>query len=104
MRKYWLILPLLLVLALSACQPATQAATPTGAVIPTYTEAVAAPAAETPEVTEATVQQEATCRPYRLIDLVLPAATGNVPDATESDWIHGPSDAVVTIIEYSDYQ
>lgn len=96
MRKYWLVL-LMLAVALSACTPAATAA-------PTQENtATSAPATAT-TAPAATTSSSATCQPFVLLDQVIPAADPRLPAVTDSDWTVGPSTALVTIVDYSDYQ
>jgi hypothetical protein len=97
MRKIWLIIPLLVVLTLTACQPATQVVTPTIAV-PT----VVTPSSDS--ITPAAAPAAATCGPFRLIDQVLPPADDRVTPVDQNDWARGPANPAVTFIEYSDFQ
>jgi hypothetical protein len=95
MRKYWLVL-LMLVVALSACTP-TATATPTQ-------ENTATAVPPTATVTTAATTSSAACQPFVLLDQVLPAADPRVPAITDADWALGPSSALVTLIDYSDFQ
>ncbi len=88
MRKAFLWLALG-VLALSACAPK---ATPTTNV-PT-----AAPS-PTPAPTGASTT---TCQAVSPFFASLPSI--NVPAVSDADWVRGPADAAVTLIEYSDFQ
>ena len=44
----------------------------------------------------------ATCRAVPSIFASLPAL--DVPPVTDADWTRGPADALVTLVEYSDFQ
>jgi hypothetical protein len=96
MRKYWLIL-LMAVVVLSACTPAATA-TPTQE----NTATVLPPTATA--LTVANTPTGPTCKPFDLLNEVLPAADSRVPAVNNADWTTGPATALVTIIDYSDFQ
>lgn len=96
MRKLVLILSLLLIVSLAACngqQAATQAPT---------TEAPAASATSAP-VNSGPVEP-AECRVVGLFDFPEVPMPGDIPEVNESDWVYGNPDAPVTILEYSEVQ
>jgi len=98
MKKRYRLLSLFgvlaLALALTACQgstppPATAKATeppqPTTATTETKPESA---------VTQETTESAVDCQPY----------TSPFGEVTEKDWVVGPENAPVTMIEYSDFQ
>ncbi len=110
MRK--LILPLLLLTILvSACNggatqaPATQAAaTQAPTTRPADTEA-AAPTATRNVPTEGAISEpNSGCTVASRQPTPGPTQESIFPPVGESDWVKGPADAKVTIIEYSDFQ
>lgn len=104
-KTYWFGL-LVLVLLVSACSPQTPAVTEEAAA-PTETsvegaaptEAAGQPVQEAGETSGA-----AECRPYNLLDQILGAQDPNLTPVTEDDHTHGPDDAIITILEFSDFQ
>ncbi|MGB9776991.1 MAG: hypothetical protein ACPL7C_10715 [Anaerolineae bacterium] len=87
--------PIFLAVVLSLLAGCQKATTPTSNV-PTV------PSTVVPTVTLATPPTAATCRAVPSIFASLPAP--DVPPVTDVDWIRGPVDALVTLIEYSDFQ
>jgi hypothetical protein len=97
MRKYWLIL-LMAVVVLSACTPAAT-------VAPTQENtATVLPPTATAVTTVANTPTGPACKPFNLLDEVIPAADPRVPAVNTADWTTGPATALVTIIDYSDFQ
>lgn len=96
MLKRFTPVVLSLALALTACTSGGQAPEPTQSLTPQ-----SGPVAETPRTAAAgqsgctVISQEPT--PDPTLEVLLP-----LPD--ENDWIKGPDDAHVTIIEYGDFQ
>jgi hypothetical protein len=95
MRKYWLVL-LMLVVVLSAC-------TPTATAMPTPEDTVTS-VPPTVTVTSISAAPAASCEPFVLLDQVIPAADPRLPAVTAEDWARGPSEALVTFLDYSDFQ
>ena len=108
MKSKILILVVLAALLLSACQPA-QTSTPSEA-----TEAASAEAPQAADVTaeppKATLPLAASGEPMngcRVTGSQLqpnPTLEALFPAVSEEDWVIGPSDARVTILEFSDFQ
>jgi protein-disulfide isomerase len=100
MRK---LLPLLLLVAsimAAGCLPQTQAApltTPTTNTRPAQSTAVSVP-------TQAAVFPDSGCTVVTKKPTPGPTPETVYPPVTSSDWVKGPTDAKVTIIEYSDFQ
>jgi len=108
MKSKILIMVVLAALLLGACQPA-QTATPNEAAEATSTEAPQA-ADVTAEPPRATLPQAASGEPMngcRVTGSSLqpnPTLVALFPAVTENDWVKGPSDARVTILDFSDFQ
>jgi len=114
MKSKILIVIVLATLLLSACQPA-QTSTPSEATQPVSTgEATSAEAPQPADVTaeppKATLPLTASREPMngcRVTGSSLqpnPTLVALFPAVTENDWVKGPSDARVTILEFSDFQ
>jgi hypothetical protein len=107
-------LPLLLVVFLAACQ--SSAASPTE--LPATEVAVTQPSEPTPSLTapplpevsptpteeQAPIQAETYCTVVSRQPTPGPTEQSVVPPVSDLDWAHGPEDAMVTIIEYGDFQ
>jgi protein-disulfide isomerase len=103
-RRYWFVPVLLTAIILGACAPQTPAPTdtspaPTQTAVPTQ----AAPTAVPGDTAEPTAEP-VDCQPYTLLSQVLPAPDPNLAPVDEEDHVSGPSDALVTILEFSDFQ
>ena len=114
MQSKILIVAVLAALLLAACQPAqtsptSEASQPTSASQPANTEAPQAPAA-TAEPTQASLPVATSGEPTagcRVVGSQLkpnPTLEALFPAVNEKDWVKGPSDATVTIIDFSDFQ
>jgi cyclophilin family peptidyl-prolyl cis-trans isomerase/protein-disulfide isomerase len=117
MQKRWMVAGVLLLLFLPACAAATSepplatealAATqpvPTSAatMVVEATQAVTEPE-QTPTQVEFTASGPASCTVVSTIPDPDPAVAALFSPITEDDWVIGPPDAAVTIIEYSDFQ
>jgi protein-disulfide isomerase len=103
-RRYWFVPVLLAAVILGACAPS--AASPTDTLpAPTQT---AAPTEAVPTTAPGTTVEPTAevvdCQPYTLLSQVLPAPDPNLAPVDAEDHVLGPSDALVTILEFSDYQ
>jgi len=121
MQNKILIVAVVAALLLAACQPAqtsptseasqptSEASQPTSASQPADTEAPQAPAA-TAEPTQASQPVATGGEPMtgcRVVGSQLeanPTLEALFPAVNEKDWVKGPSDATVTIIDFSDFQ
>ena len=92
MKKFWFSISMLTILALAACRPAIPATMPTLTQPAPQEQATVAPQAQ--PTREFTASEPATCRPE----------TVQIPDIQEGEWVKGPADAPITMIEYSDFQ
>ncbi|MCE1252055.1 MAG: peptidylprolyl isomerase [Anaerolineae bacterium] len=128
LKKSLYTLPLLAMILLSACSGQVAAVMPAASVVPTTAaeSTVAAPVTNTEVATQnATTDGSATAEPTparmptlpvstapatcKVVDSLLPEIPEqyrpSIPPVDEkTDWIEGPSDAVITLIEYSDFQ
>jgi ABC-type transport system substrate-binding protein len=115
MRKtVWFGLALLLTLLLGACAQQT-AVSPTDTVAAATDTVAAATETTTSNPTEGsttaapveaavTETGPATCQPYNLLDQILAAPDPNLAPVTDEDWVEGPADAKITLLEFSDFQ
>ena len=112
-RKTWYVLIILVAMLLSACgqQTASPASvTPTDVTTAEEDNETGAPTDEQEVEQPATVSVEseaslpAECRPFSLLDSILPPPDPNLAPLDEADHIHGPDDASMTILEYSEFQ
>lgn len=121
MKKF--LIPLILIpLLLAACTGGGTAATPDGAAAPEVATQPQPGEAATPEVA-AQPEATATLKPQPTTSLIGPMPSGPQMECTlvgsqpaapaelveifgvkENDWVYGPENAVVTIVEYSDFQ
>ena len=114
MRKTWFILTILVAMLLGACGQQTTTPDSASPVEPgeteeteeieeteSITEAEAEPTTGSVEVVSDTI---AECRSYSLLDDIFPFPDPNLTPVSEDDWVYGPEDASVTILEYSDFQ
>ncbi len=100
MRKAYLIILVLTSLVLAGCRTVAQA-------LPTATPTVKprpAPAIPLVIPTQAALQPVSGCTVVTQKPTPGPTEESNIPPITETDWVKGPANAKVTIIEYSDFQ
>jgi cyclophilin family peptidyl-prolyl cis-trans isomerase/protein-disulfide isomerase len=102
-----IVFPILIVLALllSACGNAktTATATTVPTVPATPASATAAPGSPTPTPAPYTDSQT-PCKPFSILDQILPTSLVKIPEVTSADWINGPTNAPVTFTVYTDLQ
>jgi len=113
MRKILILISMLLLASLTACGGSTEKTaedTPTA----TATEAVAqatdtaVPSAPAPAATEAvaevTTPLEPGCYPESIDSLITMTPNDLIPVPSDKEWQTGGSNAVVSVIEYGDFQ
>ncbi|MBN1148704.1 MAG: hypothetical protein JXA78_15700 [Anaerolineales bacterium] len=93
----------LLALALSACAPAAQVAE-TAAPAATSTQAATPVGQSTLSTNSETASKQLGCTAKSRSSAPDPTLEALLPPPGEDDWVEGPGDAYVTIIEYGDYQ
>jgi hypothetical protein len=100
---------IVLVVFLAACQsaPTSPTATPEEQVqaspIPTQTELPPLPeVSPTPTDDQSANQADANCTVVSRGPV--PTEESVVPPVSDTDWVQGPEDAMITIIEYGDFQ
>ena len=105
MQSKTLIVILLAVMLLGACQPAqtAQVGEPTSGTQVKAPEATAEPT-EANQPTVASGEPMAGCRVTGSKLKPDPTMEALFPAVSEKDWVTGPRDATVTVIEYSDFQ
>ncbi len=107
MPKYTLILLIVIALGLTACQGQSQtsptAVSPTVAIPPTATQAADAPTS-TETVDQSVVGAPPGCTVISPPPTPGPTEQSAFPPVSEKDWMIGPEDAEITLIEYSDFQ
>lgn len=114
MVKKIITLSIILLVFLAACQstPASPTALPEEQVQPGQLDGVT-PSLElpplpvvspTPANDPPASQDEVNCTVVSREPTPGPTEQSLIPPVSESDWVHGPEDAKVTIIEYGDFQ
>ena len=104
MRKSFLLLLTLATLVLAGCLPqATASPTPTATSAPT-TASRPAPTVVLSIPEETPILPDSGCTVITQKPTPGPTATSIFPPVSTTDWVKGPADARVTIIEYSDFQ
>ena len=109
MIKKIFTLSLILVVFLVACQSAATSPTADesdqGSQAETATEIPPLPeVSPTPLAENAEVRGEEYCTVVSSQSASGATEESSVPSVSASDWVHGPEDAKVTIIEYGDFQ
>lgn len=100
MRKSYHIILLLSAMFLAGCLPQSQVTptvTPTATTYPAPTAVVTIPSLQA-------IQPESGCTVISQQPTPGPTAESIFPPVADTDWIRGPANASVTIIEYSDFQ
>jgi protein-disulfide isomerase len=99
MRKVFLLFLLTLALGLAGCMPQvkTTPVAPTNTARPAPTTALSLPA-------KTAVVLDSGCTVVTQKPTPGPTAESLIPPVSASDWVKGPDNAKVTIIEYSDFQ
>lgn len=100
MRKYLIIVLLITVVGLAGCLPQAQAS-PTPTVT---TTARPSPTVVLTVPTQAALFPDSGCTVVTQKPTPGPTAESIFPPVSDSDWVKGPANAKVTIIEYSDFQ
>ena len=102
---------IVLVVFLAACQsaPANPTVAPEEQVQPS--QVISSPelpplpqVSPTPTDGQSANQAEANCTVVSREPTPGPTEQSLIPPVSETDWVHGPEDAKVTIIEYGDFQ
>ena len=102
MRKFFLPVLIVFALLLGACGTVKTATTVT-AVPTAAANATTVPGSPTPTPAPYTDNQT-PCKPFNILDRILPASLVKIPDVTSADWVNGPANAPVTFIVYTDLQ
>jgi hypothetical protein len=100
MRKTILVLLVLISIALAGCLPQVQApptATATARSRPAPTVVLTVPS-------QAALSPDSGCTVISRKPTPGPTAESIFPPVSDGDWVKGPANAKVTIIEYSDFQ
>lgn len=109
MVKRFFVLSFILVFFLVSCQSAASSPTADAPDESSQVETVTDPpplpeVSPTPEAASVEVQGEAYCTVVSRQPTPGPTEQSVFPLVDETDWVHGPEDAKVTIIEYGDFQ
>ena len=111
MLKKLIVFSVVLVVFLAACQSAPvdtteqplEQAQPSP--VPTDTDLPPLPeVSPTPTEQQVSNQADANCTVVSKPPTPGPTEQSLVPLVSDTDWVHGPEDALVTIIEYGDFQ
>jgi len=68
--------------------------TPTPATVPSNPTPTPAPYTDS----------QTPCKPFNILDEILPPSKVKIPDVTSADWVKGPADAPINFILYTDLQ
>ena len=107
MVKKIITLSIILLVFLAACQstPASPTPQPNEQADPGSTELPPLPVVSpTPANDPPASQTEVNCTVVSREPTPGPTEQSIIPPVSETDWVHGPEDAKVTIIEYADFQ
>ena len=105
MRKIFFPVLIVFALLLSACGTAKTATTAAAATSAPTAAAAATTAPGAPTPTPAPFTDSQTpCKPFSILEQVLPASPVKIPDVSTADWVTGPANAPVTFILYTDLQ
>lgn len=118
MLKKFIVISLMLLVFLVACQP-SETELPTESTTETSVEpdiqssdtppqptspAVSPTPSSAPPEDQATQQAQANCTVVSRQPTPGPTEQSLIPPVSDTDWVHGPEDAAVTFIEYGDFQ
>lgn len=112
MKKQVALLLVMLALVVAACQPqstpisppATQASSTTPSTVPATSPTVEQPAATSNPATTEMVGPVAPPGCTVVSQETSPTQESPFPTISDDDWVQGPPDAYVSIIEYGDFQ
>ena len=103
-RNASLVLITLIAVMLAGCLPQAQAAPTSTATLAPTTTSRPAPTVTLAVAEETPILLNSGCTVVTQKPTPGPTAESNFPPVSPSDWVRGPADAKVTIIEYSDFQ
>ncbi|HEY60020.1 MAG TPA: thioredoxin domain-containing protein [Anaerolineae bacterium] len=106
MRKTIASILLILILSVSACSPKNEG--PDGDTHenenPSKTVVGNEDTASSEPTPEPYTDADQPCKPFSIIDQVIIEPAANIPPVSDEDRVYGPEDAVVTFLEYTDFQ
>ncbi len=108
MQKFVILGLLISTLVMAGCLPQSQS-TPAPTATSSAGPAATSPARPTPtpvviSPTQASLSSGPGCTAISQKPTPGPTAESNFPAVNQADWVKGPADAKITIIEYSDFQ
>ena len=98
MRKVYLISLIVATLVLAGCSPQVKA-TPTATTMPSPV-----PTTVSTNPTQAILSYDSGCTAISKEPTPGPTQASLIPPVSDTDWVKGPANAKITIIEYSDFQ